>query len=489
MTDLNSEISCFTSHFKEQVNVIYSATFAPRQGRLYKKALFVLLIDALSKTYPKKNNRDGFVALITEFSDWKNSTRVSLPHLWEFLKKYNNKDFAPLKGYCIEKIKEWKPGNIITLDKEPDISEINKLWPIEKEKIKIDDAWISAESFTHAHLLYSNRNVMVHELRESGYGMESKHVDEPHYHSMQKYDSKKFTWELVYSVNFFKSISENIIQNLEQYYKDNKINPYSYYNFGTYWIEELNIDDAKFKKASFSAELNSLIQTTIARLDIKYIDQRLAAIAALFIKAAKTFKACSVLFKNGCFEDGEVLTRILYEEMLKLGYCSIGDNEFNQFLASDLTQSIKAINVIAANQDEAPDDFFKMLGNKSLEELKKDKEDCLAKLGANEVKIEAMARRIDKETPGENHCMMKLYNAYYRSVCNGVHTNPNSITPFMVFKDDGSISLNLNFKTDKDGPETAAIDFMLLTLKFISGVFGFPSDGEIEHLNSIKIVN
>jgi len=306
----------------------------------------------------------------------------------------------------------------------------------------------------------------------------------------------EYTWELVYSVNFFKTISNNIVDKLEKYYIDNKVNPYSKYEFGTYWIKKLNFDSGfekyvaknieKNKKVLFKMKMDALIEMTKSKLTMNYKSFRLAVIAALFFKASKTYKACNALLKEGFAEDSEALTRILFEEMLKIGYCSIGENECNQFLDSDIKQSIKALNAIISNPKEVPEEFFETIGNYSLEELKKEKVSLLTKPDANEISIEAMVKRIDKENQDKNYTMIKLYNVYYRSVCNVVHTNPNAITSYLIFKDNKSIDLNPNFEANKCHPEMTSIEFMLMILNFISKVFGFPTNEEIEHLNSIK---
>jgi hypothetical protein len=495
MSNLTEDIKFFIYHFKEQSTIIYSASFSAYEKQ-NKKILFMCLIDALSQTYKGKNHREQFVEIIKKFSGWKDFSKVSLPHLNEFLKKYPDDSFAALRKYCSEKMINWQPGDLINLDKEPDITEINTLWPDEYKKIKIDSKEISVDSFSHAQLLYSYRNTLVHEFREAGYGIGSRNIDEPHYHAMYGPESDSYTWEMVYSVNFFKKISDEIIVNLEQYYIKNKINPYSKYEFGTYFLALLNAEGdfekyVKFnteniKRSIFDNRFDALIKKTLLKLKNKFKNPRLAALASLFMKAEQTYKACRLLLKSSFIKDGEALTRVLYEEMLKIGYCSIGDNEYQSYLASEVEHSRRAVNSLICHPEEVPDEFNELINKNLLQECKKnldEKYDCIE---FKSVSLETMARELDKKNIEDDHVMMKLYNAYYRTVCNVVHTNPNALMPYLIFEDDGSIFLNPDFKSDRSGPELASIDFMLTIIKYISESFNFSFEDEISNLNLTK---
>ena len=238
LSKYGEDIQRFVGFFKRQLQVIESAQFAEK-GDLYKKALLVSVIDALSKTvYPRKGNRDRFVSFIRYFGKWKDCERISLPHLVRLLEKVPDTDFSELRKFALSRFAEWPEGEVICLDKDPDYAEVQKLWPKEKEYTKPLEN-LQLDSLRHVHLLYSYRNSLVHEMRKPGYGMEFPDDDEPFYGSML-HEENKNTWELAYPLKFFLTVCDRTLAGLETYYSENGINPYDYYAFGTYWIEDLN---------------------------------------------------------------------------------------------------------------------------------------------------------------------------------------------------------------------------------------------------------
>lgn len=240
---LNENIDRFIDHFSKQVNRISSISC--EDSETFKKSLFCSLIDALSRSiYPKKHPRDRFVSLINRFSMWAHRDYVSLTHLVRLLQLVPDPAFERLRRYATQKIEDWPNSwELIYLDKDPPRCEVDQHWPSIKEyKTPIQN--VTIESLTHRELLYTYRNSLVHELRSPGYGMEFGDENEPFYHELSNIDGagtpQVETIELVYPVAFFEKISSNILQHLSEYLKVNQLNPYDYYNFGTYWIEGLN---------------------------------------------------------------------------------------------------------------------------------------------------------------------------------------------------------------------------------------------------------
>jgi hypothetical protein len=232
------DIERFIDFFSRQLEVIKIAQFTDK-GSLYKKVLLVSFFDALSKTvYPRKGNRDRFVSFIRYFGKWKDCERISLPHLVRLLEKVPDTDFSELRKFALSHFTTWVKGEVIYLDRDPAWSEVQNLWPKEKEYAKPLEN-LQLDSLRHVHLLYSYRNSLIHEMRKPGYGMEFTESEAPFYMSMVNEDNKS-TWELAYPLNFFLSVSERILTGLGAYYTENSINPYDYYGFGTYWVEDLN---------------------------------------------------------------------------------------------------------------------------------------------------------------------------------------------------------------------------------------------------------
>lgn len=243
MLTLREKINLFISFFNEQIESIDSAKFS-KNDILFKKTLYVAMIDALSKTiYPKKRSKDRFTSFIINFSKWRYCTKISLPHLARLLTKAPDPDFSRLREFTFPIFDSWKDGSIIKLNEDLDYEQVQKLWPKHSDHAKLLGN-VKLDFLRHDYLLYAYRNSLFHELRSPGYGIESEKIskDEPFYHSMSHADTEQEedTWELVYPLGFFKGMCRRMLEKLLGYYGENRIDPHSFFTFGTYWIEELN---------------------------------------------------------------------------------------------------------------------------------------------------------------------------------------------------------------------------------------------------------
>lgn len=238
--ELKESIDRFLGFFRDQLKLIQETDFK-QYNSLYRKLFYVGLIDTLSKTtcHPKKGNRDRITTFVNHFCDWPFANKISLPHLVRLLGKVPDPEFSDLRQYSFGLFDKWEEGHFITLDRDPDFDEIKKRWP---KQISQPLENVQIEFLLHVNLFYRYRNSLVHELRKPGYGMEFKVNNEPFYHSMShiETDTETKTWELVYPLGFYAGMCEKAINNLEEYYHRERIDPYSHYTFGTYWIDELN---------------------------------------------------------------------------------------------------------------------------------------------------------------------------------------------------------------------------------------------------------
>lgn len=246
MINYIAEIERFIGHFNLMVEQIWEIKIdGGGNEKAYKKALFFSMIDSLSKCiFTRKLNRDRIISYVTEFSGWENQYRISLPHLCQLLSKSPEPAFSNLRNFANTEYRKWSSGEIVSLERDPDIKEVLKYWPRENENKKLLGG-ISVEFLQHINLLYRYRNFLVHELREPGYGIDSYREDSPYYisYSQLAYESgeeENETWELTYPVLFLKNLLKNCLKNMEKYLIENNLNPYSSYTFGTYWIDELN---------------------------------------------------------------------------------------------------------------------------------------------------------------------------------------------------------------------------------------------------------
>ena len=233
-----SDSERFIEYFRDQLRELQAVELSS----LYKETCYVAILDALSKTiYPRENNRSRFVLFFKNFSGWQHSDKVSLTHLIRLLAKAPRPEFNSLRKFAYSEITKWETGRIINLEQEPNFVDVQKRWPKEKDCFHPING-VSLESIRHDNLVYKYRNSLVHELRRPGYGSNVSEKDQPYYIGTIKEleDQESLEWELVYPTGFFQKAIETSLNDLEKYYVENRINPYSFFAFGAYWLEELN---------------------------------------------------------------------------------------------------------------------------------------------------------------------------------------------------------------------------------------------------------
>ena len=238
INELQENIDKFIKYFNSRLEIIRNTDFKDANN-LFKKILYSSLIDALSKTTSnsKKENRERIVAFVRNFCDWETCEKISLPHLVRLLEIVPDPEFSELREYAFSLIDKWCEGEVISINHDPDIQDIKKYWPKDMPKPLQD---IQIDFLQHVNLFYRLRNHLFHELRLPGYGAELCNDVEPFYSSMTDLETNQKTWELVYPIKFYDNLCISALKNLKIYYLKDRINPYSCYTFGTYWIEELN---------------------------------------------------------------------------------------------------------------------------------------------------------------------------------------------------------------------------------------------------------
>lgn len=244
-----SEPDIFFQYFNEVLENISELSKDSKHTKLYQKILYVSILDSLSKcVYPRRKPRERMVFFIKEFSGWENVERVSLPHLIQLLKLNPEPAFKGIREYAINEFNNWSvhSGQLMSISKDPKFYELKSKWPKENE-LRTPIEKISLDSLQHAQLFYTYRNSLVHEFRSPGYGIElTEDHQSPFYHIMSEINDFEElvpkSVELVYPVKFFSQLCTKCIENLKEYIKINNLNPYDYYDFGTYWLKELNIN-------------------------------------------------------------------------------------------------------------------------------------------------------------------------------------------------------------------------------------------------------
>lgn len=241
---IKADIEQFISFFRDrldEIGKIANVTYAHQ----YQKMLFLSAMDALARArWPKEpSNKKRFTDFVSEFSDWSEGQRISLPHLNELLKNTTISEFAELKEFARLKMNAWKAGNIYSLDDDPAFEDLIKLWPIAEDGKAERILGLALDSLTHIKLLYVCRNILVHEFRSPTADLTSTgpcYVNE----LVISYPGgpKREVWTLSYPVSFIKKLAADCLDKLGTYFRINQTNPYDSFVFGDYWLDELNRD-------------------------------------------------------------------------------------------------------------------------------------------------------------------------------------------------------------------------------------------------------
>jgi len=160
------------------------------------------------------------------------SIGISLPQLSYHIEKKPTLASSDLSQNVDERISAWSPGSIIRLDADAQRDGL--------EKIAQNNGGRRLICYSvHVNLLYGYRNLLVHEFREPGYGMEvtGNDDDQPYYMGMTHPDGRD-TWELTYPIAFFRLIAGNVIDGLERKFLGDDIDPYAAYDFGSVWVSK-----------------------------------------------------------------------------------------------------------------------------------------------------------------------------------------------------------------------------------------------------------
>ena len=197
------------------------------------------LLDGLSNlVFPKKSKRDQLVYLLSEFSDWSDHLRISLPHLSRLLRVSPEPEYIKIRKFVKNELMKWQPGEVIELQRDPTFQRIISLWPKGNKRQELPGK-INIEYLQHSHLFYTYRNSLVHELRLLGHDLRAWEENRnPHYIHLT-FEGREF-WSLQYTATFFKTTCETILDKIERYLIDNDIDISPFIIEGNYWLEMLN---------------------------------------------------------------------------------------------------------------------------------------------------------------------------------------------------------------------------------------------------------
>ena len=247
----------------------------------------------------------------------------------------------------------------------------------------------------------------------------------------------------------------------------------------------------KYKEVfDFYEDINHFLHKMRFKIDVKNDDFQGGAMQGLFCKSLTTFQAIFILFKHYLCNNAENLCRTLFEEMVNIAYCSLGNDEAKRYLSLQLVNKFEIIKSV--NKDENKKYFPKNYTNlffkeKSYDEQKKEiigklksygVEGAFNKKGAPKgISLRERIEKINSKT------IIHDYLRFYRIVSAGVHSSPDILERYLIFYKDGllkEICWGPEAENTEINPIFDAIYFMITISEYLSNYFGVPSKKDID---------
>lgn len=251
--------------------------------------------------------------------------------------------------------------------------------------------------------------------------------------------------------------------------------------------DELKI---KYKEVfNFYEEINHFLHKVKFGIELKNDDFQGGTIIGIFCKSLTTFQSIYILFKHYLCNNAENLCRILFEEMVNIGYCSLGKDETRRYLSLQAINRLRLIDKV--NDEENRKYFIKnykemFFKKKSYNERKSELLNYLHSSGVKEIfskkgkpKKIILEERIKKVN---SESIMSYYLTFYSMVSTGVHSSPDVLERYLLFDENGLMKeLSWGPKAEQCGihPIFAAIHFMIISLEYIHKYFSFPKKEDI----------
>jgi len=246
----------------------------------------------------------------------------------------------------------------------------------------------------------------------------------------------------------------------------------------------------KYKEVfDFCEELNYFFNKMKFKINVKNNDFQGGTIIGIFTKSLTTFQAIYILFKHYFCNNAENLSRILFEEMVNIGYCSLGKDETRRYLSLQAINKLKKINIVNQKENKkyfTKNDKEKFFKEKSYNERKNELISYLHSLGVKEIfdkegdpvaiNLEERIKKLNSEG------IMNYYLTFYSIVSAGVHSSPDILERYLIF-DENRLIKELYWGPKAENCEInsilAAIHFMIINLEYIHSYFGKPKKEDI----------
>ena len=247
----------------------------------------------------------------------------------------------------------------------------------------------------------------------------------------------------------------------------------------------------KFEEVfDFYEEFNNFLHKIKFGIDIKNDDFQGGTMIGLFSKSLTTFEAIYILFRHYLCNNAENLCRVLFEEMVNIGYCSLGKDEARRYLSLQVINKLKIINIVNLEENKKyfienyKEIFFE---KKSYSKWKSELLNYLHSLGVKEIFNEkgnpvpiSVEERIKKVN---SKSIMSYYLTFYGMVSAGVHSSPDILERYLIF-DENRLMKELSWGPKAEQceihPIFTAIHFILIISEYLSNYFGIPEKKDID---------
>jgi len=241
----------------------------------------------------------------------------------------------------------------------------------------------------------------------------------------------------------------------------------------------------KYKEVfDFYEEFNHYLHKMKRIIDVEKNDFQGGTIIGLFSKSLTTFQAIYILFKHHLCNNAEELCRILFEEMVNIGYCNLGKDEARRYLSLQVINKLKIMNIVNQknNKKYFPENYIeKFFEKKPYDKWESELVNYLHSLGVREIfdkngkpKAISLEERIKKVN---SKVIMNLYLTFYRIVSTGVHSSPEILERYLILDENDSI-MEIRWGPKAENSEIttlfAAIHFMIIILEYLSDYFKIP---------------
>ncbi|MYL30728.1 hypothetical protein GLW03_12920 [Halobacillus halophilus] len=205
----------------------------------HKKTLLFSLIETMGKgVYGNKfpSKATTFEKFILSFCEWEHAERVSIQQLALLLELDESSKFNYMRDKVFKELRELSESSPLPFSHDYTIEQVKSLMPKGEPKI----AGVDFYTLKHVHLLWKNRNTLVHEGRTKDMARRSDLEEYPHYlHFTRWTKNLEVEYEVLkicYPVNFFNSLVDTALVNIRQYLIEKEINPRGNYDFGELWV-------------------------------------------------------------------------------------------------------------------------------------------------------------------------------------------------------------------------------------------------------------